>query len=136
MGCFDFLTKTQVGSGSVSIPNHRDYPLLGAPIVNDVFEAGWTHALHCLYFNVDTYHQLIVNSRFGFGGERNDEHAIHCFEYLRLQILCMADMTLEGSQSELGATGPGQARVCKNRADAVSWLEGRRVDDNRSIVGS
>jgi hypothetical protein len=43
-----------LGSGSVSIPNWRDYPLLGEPIADDplrsgpVFEASWTHALHCV----------------------------------------------------------------------------------------
>jgi len=79
---------------------------------------------------------MVVNNRFGFSGERNDVHAIHCFEYLRLQILCMADMTLEGAQSEIAATGPGQARVCRNRAEAVSWIESRRVDDGRSILGT
>lgn len=118
------------------MPNYKDFPLLGQPIVNDVYEAAWTHALHCLYFSVDTYHQMVVNNRFGFSGGRNDVHAIHCFEYLRLQILCMADMTLEGAQSEIAATGPGQARVCRNRAEAVSWIESRRVDDGRSILGT
>jgi hypothetical protein len=88
-----------------------------------------------LYYSVDTYHQLVVNNKFGFDGERNDYHAAHCFEYLRTQILCMADMTLEGSQSVLDATGDGQAHMCRNRAEAISWIEARRVDDIQSIVG-
>ena len=88
-----------------------------------------------LYYSVDTYHQLVVNNKFGFDGERNDYHAAHCFEYLRTQILCMADMTLEGSQSVLDATGDGQAHMCRNRDEAISWIEARRVDDIQSIVG-
>lgn len=84
---------------------------------------------------MDTYHQLVVNNSFGFNGERNDYHAAHCFEYLRNQILCMSDMTLEGSQSVLDATGEGQAHVCRNREEAISWIEARRVDDIQSIVG-
>jgi hypothetical protein len=88
-----------------------------------------------LYYSVDTYHQLVVNNKFGFEGERNDYHAAHCFEYLRTQILCMADMTLEGSQSVLDATGDGQAHMCRNRDEAISWIEARRVDDIQSIVG-
>jgi hypothetical protein len=131
--------------------------MLGKPITDDpirsgpLFEASWTHALHCvrsilpsqvlsankpkLYYSVDTYHQLVVNNKFGFDGERNDYHAAHCFEYLRTQILCMADMTLEGSQSVLDATGDGQAHMCRNRDEAISWIEARRVDDIQSIVG-
>lgn len=47
---------TIVGSGSVTIPDYRDHPLLGDPITDDpirtgpLFEASWTHALHCVRF--------------------------------------------------------------------------------------
>lgn len=117
--------------------------MLGKPIVTDpihkgpVFEASWTHALHCLYYTVDSYHQLVISNgtKFGFEGERNDYHAAHCFEYLRNQIMCMADMTLEGSESVLDATGEGQAHMCRNREEAVKWIEERRMDDLQSIVG-
>jgi hypothetical protein len=47
----------------------------------------------------------------------------------------MADMTLEGSQSVLDATGGGQAHMCRNRDEAIAWIEARRVDDIQSIVG-
>lgn len=73
---------------------------------------------------------LYNGSKFGFDGERNDDHAVHCFEYLRTQLLCMADMTLEGEM-----TGPrGPQHVCRNMDEAVRWIENRRVDDLRSIV--
>lgn len=130
-----------LGSGSVSIPDYEQHPMLGKPINDDpiregpIFEASWTHALHCLYYSVDTYHQLVVNNKFGFSGGRNDDHAAHCFEYLRTQILCMADMTLEGSQSVLDVKGNGQAHMCRNRDEAISWIEARRVDDIQSIIG-
>jgi hypothetical protein len=90
-----------------------------------------------LYYSVDSYHQLVLSNgtRFGFEGDRNDAHAAHCFEYVRNQILCMADMTLEGSQSILGAKGDGQPHMCRNRDEAVAWIEERRMDDIQSIVG-
>jgi hypothetical protein len=102
-----------------------------------------------LYYTVDTYHQLVLSTsslnksapitpddlKFGFDGARNDMHASHCFEYLRNQILCMADMTLEGSESVLDATGDGQPHMCRDRGDAIKWIEERRVDDIQSIVG-
>jgi hypothetical protein len=47
----------------------------------------------------------------------------------------MADMTLEGAPSVLGATGQGQGHVCRNIDEAVAWIEARRVDDIQSIVG-
>lgn len=47
----------------------------------------------------------------------------------------MADMTLEGSESILDSTGKGQAHMCRNREEAISWIEERRLDDLQSIVG-
>jgi hypothetical protein len=127
-----------LGSGSVSIPDYKDHPLLGQPISDDpirsgpLFEASWTHALHCLYYSVDSYHQLIVNGRTD---DDNPVHAAHCFEYLRNNILCSLDMTLEGSQSTIADKSRGQAHVCRNREEAVKWIEERRVDDLQDIVG-
>lgn len=43
-----------VGSGSVEIKDWKKYPMLGQPIDDDpkrsgsLFEASWTHALHCV----------------------------------------------------------------------------------------
>lgn len=48
------LKDVLVGSGSVLIPDYSDHPLLGQPITDDpirfgpLFEASWTHALHCV----------------------------------------------------------------------------------------
>lgn len=131
------------GSGTVLIPDWKSHPLLGEPVNDDpirsgsIYEASWTHAMHCLYYAMDSYHQLAVSNgtMFGFDGERNDYHASHCFEYLRNQILCMADMTLEGSVSAIDNTGKGQAHVCRDRSEAIEWIEARRVDDIQSIVG-
>lgn len=77
---------------------------------------------------------LSHGTKFGLKGARNDWHAAHCFEYLRLQIMCMADMTLEGSHSVLDPKGEGTAHVCRDKKEVWDWLEERRVDDLRSIV--
>ncbi|EED15884.1 conserved hypothetical protein [Talaromyces stipitatus ATCC 10500] len=127
-----------LGSGSVLIPDYKEHPLLGDPITDDpirsgpIFEASWTHALHCLYYTVDSYHQLILN---GPSDEDNPYHAAHCFEYLRNNILCNLDMTLEGSMSTPSDKERGQPHVCRNRAEAIEWIEKRRTDDFQDIVG-
>jgi hypothetical protein len=126
------------GSGSVAIPEYRDHPLLGNPITDDplrsgpLFEASWTHAIHCLYYAVDSYHQLLVN---GPSEADNPHHAAHCFEYLRTSILCNLDMTLEGELSTPAEAARGQPHVCRNKDAAVKWIEERRVDDLQDVVG-
>ena len=44
-------------------------------------------------------------------------------------------MTLEGDYSVNAEDGLGQAHVCRNREEAVRWIEERRVDDRQDIVG-
>ena len=85
-----------------------------------------------LYYSVDSYHQLILN---GPSEEDNPRHAAHCFEYLRNSILCNLDMTLEGSMSTPDDKERGQPHVCRNREEAISWIEARRMDDAQDIVG-
>ncbi|KPI40195.1 uncharacterized protein AB675_11399 [Cyphellophora attinorum] len=144
-----------LGSGSVAIPEHESYPLLGNPITDDplrsgpLYEASWTHSLHCLYHLVDSYHQLLllasplladsyldpISVPEGFEHEPDPVHFAHCSEYLRTSVLCNLDMTLEGSASTMAEKGRGQGHVCRNREEAVKWIESRRVDDRKDIVG-
>lgn len=44
-------------------------------------------------------------------------------------------MTLEGQQSAIDATGDGQTHMCRDRGEAIKWIEDRRVDDIRDVVG-
>lgn len=45
-------------------------------------------------------------------------------------------MTLEGQPSTMQAAGgAGQAHVCRDREEAIAWIEARRVDDLQDIVG-
>ena len=140
-----------LGSGSVSIPEHISYPLLGNPITDDplrsgpLYEASWTHSLHCLYHLVDSYHQLLLLAspliapfpefNESFSHVPDPVHYAHCTEYLRNAVLCNLDMTLEGSASTAGEKDKGQGHVCRDREEAVRWIEERRVDDRRDIVG-
>lgn len=134
-----------LGSGSVAIPDYKQHPRLGNPIVDDplrsgpIFEASWTHALHCLYYTLDSYHQLLLLSQdFSYDIDpyhTSGVHATHCFEYLRNNILCNLDMTLEGDQSLPEEKERGQPHVCRNYDEARRWIEDRRLDDLQDIVG-
>jgi hypothetical protein len=85
-----------------------------------------------LYYSVDSYHQLVLH---GVTDETNPHHASHCFEYLRNSIMCSLDMTLEGAYSVYQEGGRGQGHVCRDREEVYRWIEERRVDDRRDILG-
>lgn len=49
--------------------------------------------------------------------------------------MCNLDMTLEGELSTPAESARGQPHVCRNREEAVNWIEERRVDDRQDVVG-
>lgn len=61
------LSSQTVGSGSILVPDYKEHPLLGEPITDDpirsgpIFEASWTHALHCV-----SEHRLVACIKFMF----------------------------------------------------------------------
>ncbi|KAK1974637.1 hypothetical protein LZ30DRAFT_607504, partial [Colletotrichum cereale] len=97
------------------------------------------HQLHCLYYVMNAYDQLVRNGRTGSENiipqGHHSVHTNHCFDYLRQAILCTADMTLEGGVpgEEKGTDGFGHAHICRDHRKVVEWIEGRRINDNINI---
>lgn len=85
-----------------------------------------------LYYTLDSYHQLMVK---GHSENDNPQHASHCFEYLRNNILCNLDMTLEGSMLTPEDKERGQPHVYRNKEEVLKWIESRRTDDLQDIIG-
>lgn len=53
-------------------------------------------------------------------------HVAHCFNYLRLSLMCHADTTLEGKDAD-----PTTQRVCKDYSDVSDWATAHRRYSNR-----
>ncbi|KAI1005716.1 hypothetical protein K3495_g2498 [Podosphaera aphanis] len=127
-----------LGSGFISIPDSKSYPRLGKPLTNDplqngtLFEASWTHAIRCLYYTMDSYHQLLLagGTDKSHTDGNSSKNMTHCFEYLRNHLLCTADMALEGD-----GTNSGSSHMCRDREQATKWIEDRRANDLQSITG-
>lgn len=70
------------------------------------------------------------------------EHIRHCFEYLRLTLMCHGDTTLEGVNDVTpafhddhgGAPKAGARRVCKNYDQVYTWAQDHRRDETTGIL--
>ncbi|EUC27522.1 DUF3328 domain containing protein [Pyrenophora tritici-repentis] len=138
----DLLPK---GGGNIHVPEHNRYKDLSEPFLDPsdtpLWKVSWTHQLHCLYYIMDAYDQVI---RYGSKGTENQVeeghssvHTNHCFDYLRQAILCNSDMTLEGGTrpgDHKGTNGFGHLHSCRNNKEAVQWIEDYRVSDKRFII--
>ena len=133
------------GGGNVHVPDHTRYKDLSDPFHDPsgtpLWKVSWAHQLHCLYYVMDAYDQIV---RYGVKGTENQVqeghhsvHTNHCFDYLRQAILCNSDMTLEGGTmhgDDRGTDGFGHTHSCRNNKEAVQWIEDKRATDKRFIV--
>jgi hypothetical protein len=61
-------------------------------------------------------------------------HLQHCFEYLRLSIMCYGDVTLEGAETTFpegfgGSDGWDAKHICKNYGEVFDFLDENRAND-------
>jgi hypothetical protein len=62
-------------------------------------------------------------------------HGSHCIEYIRQQLLCNPDLTLEPVNMTTGNPKEwGVERQCVNLEDVSQWAEARRYNDEEGIV--
>lgn len=66
-------------------------------------------------------------------------HLQHCFEYLRLNIMCSGDIALEGAETTFpkgfgGSDGWDAQHVCKNYDEVYSFLDENRANDRLWIL--
>jgi hypothetical protein len=61
-------------------------------------------------------------------------HLQHCFEYLRLSIICCGDVALEGAETTFpqgfdGSDGWDSKHVCKAYGEMYDYLDENRAND-------
>ncbi|KAF2719682.1 hypothetical protein K431DRAFT_272205 [Polychaeton citri CBS 116435] len=87
------------------------------------------HQIHCLAFIFAQY----GNRHLGKPSNPvTEEHVIHCIDYLRLNVMCVADSTPEGEQLSFGDWG---ARQCRNYEVLQEWSEPRLVYNFSQLSG-
>jgi hypothetical protein len=68
-------------------------------------------------------------------------HLQHCFEYLRLSLMCCGDVALEGAESTFpegfdGSDGWDAKHVCKDYSQVVEHMDKNRANDKWWIGGA
>lgn len=64
------------------------------------------------------------------------EHILHCFDYIRMVIMCHGDTALEGSDpfaiarnDTSGTIGLGTTHICKNWDELLDWTTKKEAQD-------
>jgi hypothetical protein len=122
-----WVNLTSKDQGYVLIGSPEKYGLLpgvpnGVDGSRNVYGVSWTHQLHCLAMIRDQYHSMQGKHTDNRRDSHGDLHHIeHCFDYLRQNIECVSDMTLEWADKErtkngdLQINGYGIIHKCRNK---------------------
>ncbi|KAK9424046.1 putative Oxidase ustYa [Seiridium unicorne] len=92
-----------------NLPPPRIFPEDGKP----KYQIAVFHQLHCLSHLLRAFSAARLGEEFPY----DKHHLAHCFDYLRQNILCAADPSLEGNKT---AT-PGAHHVCNNFGALKAW---------------
>lgn len=112
----------------------HDYP-------NDtVFTTSMPHQLHCLYNILEVYAAMTSGNPHDVPTTMTF-HLRHCFEYLRLSIMCCGDVALEGAQTSFpegfpGSDGWDAKHVCRDHDEVNAYLDKNRATDRVWIGGA
>ncbi|KAL4860740.1 hypothetical protein BDV12DRAFT_208890 [Aspergillus spectabilis] len=92
------------------------------------------HQLHCLYLIRRAYYIPTPENQtkdFDTGIARHP-HVGHCFDYLRLTLLCAADSTLEPTTEKVNGNPKwGFEKQCRDYESVKNWAEKRKAFDIR-----
>lgn len=115
----DWLDRLLPSSrGFIEVPNAEEFNLAPPRIYhsdeNPKYMITAFHQLHCVSYLIRAFSAArLRDPTFIF----EDEHIIHCFDYLRQGIICAADSTLEGNNTSTD----GVHHVCNNFDALKAW---------------
>ncbi|KAH8658129.1 hypothetical protein BX600DRAFT_439298 [Xylariales sp. PMI_506] len=122
-----FWNDLEATSGIVAVPTEWALslgfaPSLASPEIDghSIYQVDMYHSLHCLYH---VRNRLISKLPLD-AWPRDDVHSLHCIDFLRQQVLCHGDVTLQGTDDFLHfSKNPGHS--CRDTNAIRGWVEER-----------
>ncbi|KAF2464346.1 uncharacterized protein BDR25DRAFT_381466 [Lindgomyces ingoldianus] len=139
-----WLSIVPRGLGYVRVNEPSRFKNLPTPLHDfanmTVFTTSMPHQLHCLYNILEVYSAITSGNPHAVPTEMTF-HLQHCFEYLRLSIMCCGDVALEGAQTTFpegfpGSDGWDAKHVCRDYSEIYEYLEEKRANDRVWIGGA
>ncbi|KAF2684867.1 hypothetical protein K458DRAFT_431141 [Lentithecium fluviatile CBS 122367] len=109
---------------------------------NTIYNIAVYHGLHCLYTlrqSFFAFHQMVTSTspidRPAYQSAYMLKHGSHCIDYIRQQLMCNPDLTLEPIDLETGAPKDwGVERECVDWEQVAEWAVRERSNDETGIV--
>lgn len=68
---------------------------------------------------------------------RSDSHTLHCLDYIREQLMCLSDITLQGTTGNfLDGFTKNNGHQCRNTDEIIAWAKKHRWDGHLGEVPS
>lgn len=87
------------------------------------------HSLHCVY----RIRNKLTSSVSLDEWPRNDEHTLHCLDYIREQLMCHPDLMLDATEDMVHFDiNPGHQ--CRNSDDITAWSIAHHWEGHRQFL--
>ncbi|KAL2071926.1 hypothetical protein VTL71DRAFT_13161 [Oculimacula yallundae] len=94
-----------------------------------IYQIDMFHSMHCIH----RIRNKLTSELSLQEWPRNDEHTLHCLDYLREQLMCNADLTLEGTD-DLLHFNKTSGHVCRNYNAIMEWAKAHHWAGHRAFV--
>jgi len=128
---WDMIQKTD---GIVSVPTEwalNHYPSSQPqPDMPDqsIYQVDVFHSIHCLY---RIRNRLLAN----IAVPNDDVHTLHCVDYLREQVMCHSDITLQATQDYI-VYDTNIGHECRDHQALAKWVERYQWKEHKDYVSN
>lgn len=112
-----------------------------------IYQIDMFHSMHCVvsfHFSACCIHHVHQIKQYRLRNKltshapleewpRDDEHTLHCLDYMREQLLCNSDLTLEGTD-DLLHFNKNSGHVCRSNDAITAWAVAHHWNDHRQFL--
>ncbi|KAF7856950.1 hypothetical protein EAF04_009710 [Stromatinia cepivora] len=131
-----FLAQIQTTDGVVAIDTewalrHNYAPSVAHPDdpTKSIYQIDMFHSIHCVY----RLRNLLTSSLSLEEWPRNDEHTLHCLDYMREQLMCNSDLLLQATD-DLILFKKNNGHVCRDSDAIMTWAIAHHWEDHRRYL--
>ncbi|RDW57827.1 hypothetical protein BP5796_12628 [Coleophoma crateriformis] len=94
-----------------------------------IYQIDMFHTLHCVY----RIRNLLTSSLSLEQWLRNDDHTLHCLDYLREQLMCNPDLLLQGTEDYVHFN-VNHGHTCRNSDMITDWAKSHHWSGHRQYL--
>ncbi|KUJ15245.1 uncharacterized protein LY89DRAFT_735374 [Mollisia scopiformis] len=94
-----------------------------------IYQIDMFHSMHCVY----RLRNMLTSKLSLEAWPRNDDHTLHCLDYIREQLMCSPDLLLQGTVN-LIHFNISKGHTCRNSEMITDWAKSHHWEGHRQFL--